>query len=61
MIGSKNICYIIVILSFPIQFVFHNLFYSYGEPIIQRNWDLNNVSQLQLDVANLITKYFAIK
>ncbi|KAK8852976.1 glucose import [Tritrichomonas musculus] len=56
---TKNICYIIVILSFPLQFVFHNLFYSYGVPSIQKNWDMSHVSKTQLDVANIITKYCA--
>lgn len=59
MILSKNISYILIILSFPLQFVFHNLFYNYGAPSIESNWNFSNVSQIQLDVANLITKYVA--
>lgn len=59
MILSRNISYILIILSFPLQFVFHNLFYSYGAPLIQSNWHFKTVTKIQLDVADLITKYVA--
>ena len=51
MILSKNISYILIILSFPLQFVFHNLFWSYGAPLIESNWNLN---------PNLVAEMFGI-
>lgn len=57
MVCSRNISYILIILSFPFQFAFHLCFFTYGVTDIQENWDFTKVSQPQLKAANLITKY----
>lgn len=58
MICSRNFAYIIIILSFPLQFGFHMNFFTHGSSDIQSSWDLNKVSPFLLDVANRITNYF---
>ena len=58
MICSRNFAYIIIILSFPLQFGFHMNFFTHGAPDIQSGWNMSKVSPFLLDVANRITNYF---
>lgn len=59
MICSRNISYILIILSFPFQFAFHLTFFTYGSSSIQANWNFDTLSKKQLDIATQITKYSA--
>ncbi|KAK8857792.1 glucose import [Tritrichomonas musculus] len=59
MILSRNLLYILIILSFPLQFVFHNIFFTHGAASIQSNWDFSKISKFQLDFANNVTGYMA--
>lgn len=56
MICSRNFAYIMIILSFPLQFGFHLNFFTHGSSEIEAGWD-NKVSPFLLDVANRITNY----
>ena len=58
MICSRTFAYIIIILSFPLQFGFHLNYFTHGASDIQSNWDYSHVSSFLLDVTSRITNYF---
>lgn len=58
MIFSRNIAYVIVILSLPFQFSFQLNFYTIGAYKIKSNWNFEKLSQFQSNVADKITTYF---
>lgn len=58
MICSRSFIYILIILSFPLQFGFHLNYFTHGSSDIQSGWDFSKISPFLLDVTNRITNYF---
>ena len=57
--NARNFISVLIILSLPLQFSFQLNFYTNTASQIQKNWDFKKVSDLQLEIANRISTYFA--
>ncbi|KAK8886534.1 glucose import [Tritrichomonas musculus] len=57
--NPRDFLSVLIILSLPLQFSFLLNFYTNTESDIQKNWDMSKISDLQLDIANRISTYFA--